>query len=124
MNPFPEDNPPPAFTVSEPHPQLTPLNPDEPPCLGSVPYLNARPLTYAIAETVVLLEPSRLVVELAEGRLHAAVAPIVEVLEKADAYHIVNGVAIGSLTTLFRDVLTHALAIIPLRTISLEPDLE
>src|SRR5471032_1022036 len=106
MNTFSE-NPAPAFTVPEPHPQLTPLNPSAPPHLGSVPYLNARPLTYAIAEPVALLEPSKLVLELAGKRLQAALVPIVEVLENADAYHIVNGVAIGALNSVYSVVLVH-----------------
>jgi len=116
-----ENNPAPAFTVPEPHPQLTPLNPNAPPHLGSVPYLNARPLTYAIAEPVALLEPSKLVIELAEGRLQAALVPMVEVLENAAAYHIVDGVAIGSLNSVYSVVLVHTLPVVRLKTVALDP---
>jgi predicted solute-binding protein len=121
MNTVSETNAAPAFVVAQPHPQLTPLNPNEPHRLGSVPYLNARPLTYAIAEPIVLLEPSKLVLELAQNRLHAALVPLVEVLENAGAYHIVDGVAIGSLNSVYSVVLVHTLPIVRLETVSLDP---
>jgi len=89
--------------------------------LGSVPYLNARPLHWAIQEPVTFLEPSKLVIELAEGRLQAGLAPLVEVLENADAYHIVNGVAIGSLNSVYSVVLVHNLPVVRLKTVALDP---
>src|SRR5579871_2149479 len=65
--------------------------------IGSVPYLNARPLTHAIATEVRLLEPSRLALDLREGHLEAALVPVMEVLEAPAAmYRIVNSVAIGT----------------------------
>ena len=88
--------------------------------LGSVPYLNARPLHWTIKEPVAFLEPSKLVVELAEGRLQAALAPIVEVLENAEAYHIVNGVAIGSLNSVYSVILAHTHAVVRIKTVALD----
>ena len=89
--------------------------------IGSVPYLNARPLHWTISEPVVFLEPSQLVLELAAGRLQAALVPVVEVLESADAYHIVDGVAIGSLSSVYSVVLVHTLPIVRLQTVVLDP---
>jgi chorismate dehydratase len=89
--------------------------------IGSVPYLNARPLHWTIEDPVAFLEPSQLVVELAGGRLQAALVPVVEVLEHADAYHIVDGVAIGSLNSVYSVVLVHTLPVVRLKTIALDP---
>jgi chorismate dehydratase len=89
--------------------------------LGSVPYLNARPLHWAIKEPVTFLDPNHLAIELAEGRLQAALVPILEVLEKPAAYHIVNGVAIGSLNSVYSVVLAHLLPVVRLKTVALDP---
>lgn len=89
--------------------------------LGSVPYLNARPLHWTLREPVTFLEPSQLVVELAEGRLQAGLIPVFEVLESAHLYHIVNGVAIGSLNSVYSVVLTHMLPVVRLKTVALDP---
>jgi predicted solute-binding protein len=89
--------------------------------IGSVPYLNARPLHWTIQEPVTFLEPSQLVVELAAGRLQAGLVPVVEAFENADAYHIVDGVAIGALNSVYSVVLVHALPIVRLKTVALDP---
>src|SRR5271170_2673 len=89
--------------------------------IGSVPYLNARPLHWTIQEPVTFLEPSRLVVELAAGRLQAGLVPVVEALENPGAYHIVDGVAIGALYSVYSVVLVHALPIVRLKSIALDP---
>jgi chorismate dehydratase len=89
--------------------------------IGSVPYLNARPLHWTLEDPVAFLEPSQLVVELAGGRLQAALVPVVEALENADAYHIVDGVAIGSLNSVYSVVLVHALPVVRLKTVALDP---
>ena len=112
---FPDNSP--ALPAAETQP--APVNPG---CLlGSVPYLNARPLTWAIQEPVTLLEPSQLATELAAGHLQAALAPLVEVLENADSYHMVNGYAIGSLLTVYSVVLAHRLPVVRLKTVALDP---
>jgi predicted solute-binding protein len=89
--------------------------------IGSVPYLNARPLHWTIQEPVTFLEPSQLVVELAAGRLQAGLVPVVEALENAGAYHIVDGVAIGALNSVYSVVLVHTLPIVRLKAIALDP---
>ena len=110
------------FTISKPLPKFVPVDPAKPPPqLGSVPYLNARPLTYAIREPIALLEPSKLAVELAEGRLQAALVPLVEVLENSAAYDIVDGVAIGSLNSVYSVILIHTLPIVRLKSVALDP---
>jgi len=116
-----ESTPTSTFVVSNPKPQLMPVDPLIPHHLGSVPYLNARPLTYAIAEPIVLMEPKRLAAELHENLLHAALVPLVEVLENADAYHIVDGIAIGALNSVYSVILAHTMAIVRMKTIALDP---
>jgi chorismate dehydratase len=97
------------------------VNPGPRHIFGSVPYLNARPLHWTIPEPVVFLEPSRLVVELAEGRLQAALVPVVEALENSGTYHVVNGVAIGSLNSVYSVVLVHTVPVVRLKTVALDP---
>jgi chorismate dehydratase len=89
--------------------------------LGSVPYLNARPLHWTIKEPVTFLEPGALAVELAEGRLQAGLVPIYSVLENAAAYHVVDGYAIGTLNTVYSVVMAHVLPIVRLKTVALDP---
>jgi chorismate dehydratase len=120
MNALPENKPTSTFVASDPHPQRTPVDPAIPHQLGSVPYLNARPLTHAIAEPILLLEPSMLSIELAEGRLQAALIPIVEVLEHSHAYHIVDGIAIGALNSVYSVVLVHTIPVVRLKTVVLD----
>src|SRR5450755_1243221 len=65
--------------------------------VGSVPYLNAKPLTRFIASDVAKLEPNVLAAELRAGKLDAALVPLMEVLEApADMYRVVDRIAIGS----------------------------
>lgn len=105
--------------LTAPETQTAPVNPG--PILGSVPYLNARPLTWTIQEPVALLEPSKLAMELAAGRLQAALVPLAEVLENADLYHIVDGCAIGSLLSVYSVVLAHMLPVVRIKTVALDP---
>jgi predicted solute-binding protein len=89
--------------------------------LGSVPYLNARPLHWTIHEPVMFLEPNVLSAELAEGRLHAGLVPIFSILENPNAYHIADGYAIGSLNIVYSVVLTHNIPVVRLKTVALDP---
>ncbi len=107
--------------MTENQPQNAENSFQQPYTLGSVPYLNARPLTYAIQEPLALLEPNKLSVELAAGRLQAGLVPLVEVLENAAAYHIVNGLAIGSLNSVYSVVLIHNIPVVRLETVALDP---
>jgi chorismate dehydratase len=107
-----------ALTTPEtqPAPPVSPLS-----LLGSVPYLNARLLTWTIREPVTFLEPSRLAAELAAGRLQAAMVPIVEVLENPGAYFVANGYAVGSLHAVYSVVMAHMLPVVRLKTVALDP---
>jgi chorismate dehydratase len=88
---------------------------------GSVPYLNARPLHWMLRESVSFLEPHLLSVELAAGRLHAALIPVYSILENADLYHVVDGYAIGSLNIVYSVVMSHVVPVVRLKTIALDP---
>lgn len=109
---LPENYPAPAFAMEATPPSYA---------LGSVPYLNARPLTHALQQPLALHEPSKLAVELGEGRLQAGLVPLVEVLENAAAYHLVNGIAIGSLNTVYSVILTHTIPVVRIKTVALDP---
>ena len=63
--------------------------------IGSVPYLNAVPLTCGLEGRCSFLPPSTVAVELRSGRLEAAVLSVTEALF-APGYPIVDGVAIAS----------------------------
>jgi len=64
--------------------------------VGSVPYLNAVPLTRGIEDQIVLAPPSRLAELLRSGKLDAALVSVTEVLFN-DCYDILDGVAVASL---------------------------
>ncbi len=64
--------------------------------VGSVPYLNAVPLTRGLEDEIVFAPPSELAVMLREERLDAALVSITEPLFK-DGYDILDGVAVASL---------------------------
>jgi len=89
--------------------------------LGSVPYLNARPLHWTIKEPVKFLEPGALAVELAEGRLHAGLVPLFSVLENPELYHVMDHYAIGSLNTVYSVVMSHTLPIVRVTRVALDP---
>ncbi|MCE0484640.1 MAG: menaquinone biosynthesis protein [Methylacidiphilales bacterium] len=117
MNTLPGSNPPQSSPTAEPQPAPAHL-----PCrFGSVPYLNARPLHWTIREPVAFLEPSQLSLALAEGRYQAGLVSVAEVLESSDLYHIVSGVAIGSLNSIYSVVLVHNLPVIRVKTVALDP---
>lgn len=64
--------------------------------VGSVPYLNAVPLTRGIEDQIVLSPPSRLAELLREDKLDAALVSVTEVLFN-DRYDILDGIAVASL---------------------------
>lgn len=88
---------------------------------GSVPYLNARPLHWTIREPVTFLEPYALADELAAGHFEAGLVPLFSVLEKPELYHILDGYAIGSLNTVYSVVMAHALPVVRIKTVALDP---
>ncbi len=81
--------------------------------IGSVPYLNAVPLTRGLAD-VVLLPPSRLAPELHHGRLDAALLSITEAMEHP-GLEVLDGLGILSRGPVFSVGVTHA---VPLREVS------
>ena len=64
--------------------------------VGSVPYLNAVPLTRGLEEEVEFLLPAQLAEKLRQGDLDAALVSITEVLQH-DGYDILDGIAVASL---------------------------
>lgn len=64
--------------------------------VGSVPYLNAVPLTRGLEEEITFLPPSELAVKLQNNELDAALVSVTEVLFN-DRYDILDGAAVASL---------------------------
>ena len=74
--------------------------------IGSVPYLNAVPLTRGIESELIFATPSKLAESLRRGELDAALVSITEVLFN-DAYDILDGIAIASLGEVYSVLLAH-----------------
>jgi predicted solute-binding protein len=90
--------------------------------VGSVPYLNARPLTRFIASPVAKLEPNELASELRAGKLDAALVPLMEVLESpADTYRVVDGLSIGSERAVYSVYLNYSVPLAKIKTVALDP---
>lgn len=64
--------------------------------VGSVPYLNAVPLTRGLEEQILFAPPSELARQLERDELDAALVSITEVLLK-DRYDVLDGVAVAAL---------------------------
>ena len=65
------------------------------PRVGSVPYLNAAPLTFGLEDDLLFAPPARLAALLREEALDAALVSLAEVLLE-DRYEILDGAAISS----------------------------
>jgi chorismate dehydratase len=90
--------------------------------VGSVPYLNAKPLTYALGPSIVSLEPSLLATELRSGALDIALVPLLEVLEAPEGtYRVANDIAIGSERAVYSVYLNHAVPLARIQTVALDP---
>ena len=74
--------------------------------VGSVPYLNAVPLTRGIEDQIVFAPPSRLAELLREDKLDAALVSVTEVLFN-DRYDILDGIAVASLGEVKSVLLAH-----------------
>ena len=74
--------------------------------VGSVPYLNAVPLTRGLEEEVVFATPSQLAEMLQRDELDAALVSVKEVLFN-DRYDILDGIAIASLGEVKSVLLAH-----------------
>lgn len=64
--------------------------------VGSVPYLNAVPLTRGIEDQIILSAPSKLAVMLRNGEIDAALVSVTEVLLN-DSFDVLDGIAVASL---------------------------
>ena len=74
--------------------------------IGSVPYLNAVPLTRGLEGELIFATPANLAAMLRRDELDAALVSITEVLLN-DRYDILDGVAIGSLGEVYSVLLGH-----------------
>jgi len=74
--------------------------------IGSVPYLNAVPLTRGIESELIFATPSKLAEMLLRDQLDAALVSVSEVLLR-DRYDILDGVAIASLGEVYSVLLAH-----------------
>lgn len=82
--------------------------------IGSVPYLNAVPLTRGIEGEIVFATPARLAEMLRRDELDAALVSLTEVLFH-DRYDILDGIAIASLGEVYSVLLAHC---VPLESIT------
>jgi chorismate dehydratase len=74
--------------------------------IGSVPYLNAAPLTRGLESELVFATPAKLAKLLRRDELDAALVSVTEVLLN-DRYDILDGVAIASLGEVYSVLLAH-----------------
>lgn len=88
--------------------------------VGSVPYLNAAPLTRGIEKEIVLLPPSQLAVQLRNGELDAALVSVTEVLFH-DQYDVLDGIAIASLGEVKSVLLAHRIPREKITTVHCDP---
>jgi predicted solute-binding protein len=74
--------------------------------IGSVPYLNAAPLTRDLGNELIFATPAKLAEMLRRDELDAALVSITEVLLN-DRYDILDGIAIASLGEVYSVILAH-----------------
>ncbi len=74
--------------------------------IGSVPYLNAVPLTRGLESELIFATPAKLAEMLRRDELDAALVSVTEVLTN-DRYDILDGVAIASLGEVYSVLLAH-----------------
>jgi predicted solute-binding protein len=88
--------------------------------IGSVPYLNARPLIAGLEDRVSLDLPSRLAERFAAGELDAALVPVYEAVERPSAT-IADGIAIAACGAVFSVYVAHRGPLTAQETIALDP---
>ena len=74
--------------------------------VGSVPYLNAVPLTRGLEEQIIFVTPSKLAEMLQRDELDAALVSVTEVLFN-DRYDVLDGIAVASLGEVKSVLLAH-----------------
>jgi predicted solute-binding protein len=88
--------------------------------IGSVPYLNARPLVEGLAGQLVFDVPSRLADRFAAGELDAALLPVYEAVSHESAL-IADDMAIASRGEVFSVFLAHREPLAEVETVALDP---
>lgn len=88
--------------------------------VGSVPYLNAVPLTRGLEDQIVFVPPAQLAVLLREGKLDAALVSVTEVLHN-DGYDILDGIAVASLGEVKSVFLAHRQPLEKIERIACDP---
>src|SRR5688572_16671136 len=88
--------------------------------VGSVPYLNAVPLTRGLESEVILATPSKLAEMLRRDELDAALVSVTEVLF-SDRYDVLDGVAVASLGEVKSVFLAHRRPVAEAKVIFCDP---
>ena len=88
--------------------------------IGSVPYLNARPLVEGLADRLIFEVPSRLAERFAAGDLDAALLPVYEAVEHEHSL-IADNIAIASRGEVFSVFLAHREPLHALEVVALDP---
>lgn len=88
--------------------------------VGSVPYLNAAPLTRGLEDQIVFVPPSALAEKLGRDELDAALVSVTEVL-LTDRYDILDGIAVASLGEVQSVFLAHRQPLDEIREIYCDP---
>lgn len=88
--------------------------------IGCVPYLNAKPLVWDIAEAVHFEVPSALSETFGAGRLDVALLPVFEALQVPSA-QLVEGFAIGAIGAVFSVIVVSRQPLETVREIVLDP---
>lgn len=88
--------------------------------VGSVPYLNAAPLTRGLEEQILFVPPSKLAEMLRHKELDAALVSVTEVLFH-DLYDVLDGTAVASLGEVYSVILAHKKPIEEMRQVYCDP---
>jgi chorismate dehydratase len=88
--------------------------------IGSVPYLNAAPLTRGLEDQIAFMPPSQLALKLRAGELDAALVSVVEVLFE-EGYDVLDGIAVASLGEVKSVFLAHRKPLAETRVIACDP---
>ena len=88
--------------------------------VGSVPYLNAVPLTRGLEDEIIFAPPAQLAGMLERDELDAALLSITEVLF-SERYDILDGIAVASLGEVYSVFLAHRKPLEELRIIECDP---
>lgn len=88
--------------------------------VGSVPYLNAAPLTRGLEEQISFMPPAKLAEKLRADELDAALVSITEVL-LTDRYDILDGIAVASLGEVQSVFLAHRQPLAEIKEVYCDP---